>query len=200
MVNGNDKDHSTDLTIEDEQSDIDMTELEEVEERSDKKIKELRDKLRACEEEKRAHLEELQRAKADFLNSKRRLEEQTQREIERATNKHIEKLLPLYDSFHIAMSDQAAWEALDQTWRKGMEAVFAQLQSLFAGYQLEVIGTPGETFDVERHEAMSTVPVEEPAQHDTIVTVLQPGFIRNTSAGQVLLRPARVTVGSCSDQ
>ncbi len=75
-------------------------------------IKTLRKKLVLCEEEKRANLEEVQRTRADFLNSKRRLSEQFIQDKERATDKILFELLTLVDSFDTAMIDTKLWESI----------------------------------------------------------------------------------------
>ena len=68
-------------------------ELEEVEENSKEKIRSLQARLKESEQEKMEHLENLQRAKAEFLNAKKRLEDERQRDKERAVITQIEKLL-----------------------------------------------------------------------------------------------------------
>jgi len=161
-------------------------EIEDIEEAEGDKLKSLRDKLRTCDEEKRGHLEELQRTKADFLNSKRRLEEQLTRDKERITEKHVGALLPLADSFDMAMADPS-WESCDEKWRKGIEGVFAQLQGILKGYGVEKVGAKGEEFNPEMHEAVSSAPGEE----GKVVDVLQAGY----AVGDRIIRPAKVIVG-----
>ena len=95
-------------------------ELEDVEGTEAGKIRQLRKKLADAEEERRKTLEDLQRTKADFLNSKKRLEEGLQHDRERIALSHAESLLPLADSFEAAMGD-ANWEECDEKWRKGVE-------------------------------------------------------------------------------
>src|SRR5690606_19600211 len=96
--------HNSDeeTVLEEETDDSFEPELEDIEEAAGDKLKKLRDKLKACDEDKRQILEELQRSKADFLNSRKRLENQLERDRERITTGHIEELLPLKDSFDIA--------------------------------------------------------------------------------------------------
>lgn len=171
------------------------SELEEVEENTNSKIKKLREKLKACEQEKMQHLEELQRAKADFLNGKKRVEEERLRDKERAVNAQIEKLLPLCDSFHMAMHNKEAWEAIDAVWRVGVEGIHNQLQDILASYGVKQINPSGEAFDPQMHEAMTNVPVEDESDHGKIIQVIQNGFTRKVGDTEVLIRPARVTVG-----
>ncbi len=174
-------------------------ELEDIESTSSNKLKDLRDKLKTCESEKRDHLEQLQRAKADFLNARKRLDEERVRDRERIIEGHVIELLPLYDSFSMAMSNQAAWEAVDKNWRVGVEGIFAQLQSLLQSYQVTTINPLGAHFDPIEHEAVGSEPVTDAAQHDTVVKVIQPGFKRTKDGTSAIIRPARVIVGHIND-
>lgn len=194
MKDSHDRTEGDDLEFTDENETIEE-ELEDIEENSAQKIKKLTQKLHQSEKEKMEHLEDLQRAKAEFLNGKRRLEEERLRDKERAVDALIEKLLPMCDSFHMAQSDAAAWEAIDPTWRKGVESIQNQLQSILASYGVSEIHPQGEEFDPNRHEAMVNVPVERKEDHHKVVQVIQNGFIRTVNGKESLIRPARVTVG-----
>lgn len=174
---------------------VDEPLIEDIEDISQSKIKQLQAKLKACEAEKSQHLDDLQRSKADFLNARKRLEEEKVRENERTINKHIEKLLPLCDSFHMAMSNQEAWEAIDPVWRKGVEGIQNQLQRILESYGVTEFSPQGETFDPTRHEAMAEVPVNDEKQDHTVVLVMQNGFTREINGKSELIRPARVSVG-----
>lgn len=183
--------------IETGEDNFEETEMEESETGTAQKMKQLRDKLARCDEEKRAVLEDLQRTRADFLNSKKRLEEAKEREVERATEKHIEKLLPLCDSFSLAMSNKAAWEAIDEVWRKGIEGINNQLLSLLSSYGIQEDKPEGEIFDPNKHEAVGEVAVPE-KDDGKIVSVLQSGYIIKQGSNEKILRPARVIVGHSS--
>ncbi len=170
----------------------DDVELEETEEASGAKIKDLREKLKKSEEERRLAEENLLRTRADFLNSRRRLEEQLTRDRERAADKILEELLTIIDSFDTAMADKAKWESIDSTWRSGMEAIHAKLLAILRGYQVFPIDPSGQKFNPSEHEAVSNATVADASQVDTIIAVLQKGFKR----GDTILRPARVIVGT----
>lgn len=175
------------------------TELEDVEENSNAKIKKLQQKLKQSEQEKMEHLEDLQRAKAEFLNAKRRLDEEKQNDRQRAVIDHVEKLLPMCDSFHMAMSNKEAWENIDATWRRGIESIHNQLQSVLTAYGVTEVSPMGEEFDPNMHEAMTNVPVDTKDMHHKIVSVIQNGFVRTHNGKTQLIRPARVTVGEFSE-
>lgn len=170
-------------------------ELEEIEASTAQKLAALRKKLKECEEEKRTHLEELQRVKADFLNARKRLEEQSRQSIDRTTTECIERLLPLYDSFTMAMSNKEAWENVDATWRAGMEGIFKELRSIFSSFGVSFLHPLGEPFDHDMQEAVASDEVSDEAKHDTVTAVLQDGIVRTVGTETRLIRPARVRVG-----
>lgn len=175
-------------------------EIEEIEENSTNKLKALRDKLKACETQKMQHLENLQRAKAEFLNGKKRLEEEKVRDKQRAENKQIEKLLPMADSFHMAMYDKEAWNAIDEQWRKGVESIHNQLHNILESYGVSEINPVGAEFDPNLHEAMVNVPTTDKKLNHKVIAVIQNGFIRKDGDYEELLRPARVTIGEYTEE
>jgi|JI10StandDraft_1071094.scaffolds.fasta_scaffold08747_10 molecular chaperone GrpE len=199
MVNKNNEEESTiqsdsdDLTY-DDNSPSD-TEIVDDEATAAQKLKVLRTKLQEAEGKNRELGEEVQRTKADFLNARKRLEEEQFRSRERDTVKHIEKLLPLADSFYLAQLDRAAWEKADEKWRKGIEGISNQLTSILRGYGVSAVDPTGHPFDPLKHEAMSTVTVPTEAQHNQVITVMQQGYIRVSGDTEEIIRPARVTVG-----
>lgn len=176
--------HEEDVIFEDSEEQTDA-ELEDIEEATGGKIKKLQAKLREAEEMKKKALEDLQRTKADFLNSRKRLEEQLARDRERITVRHIEELLPLKDSFDMAMQDPA-WATADEKWRKGVEGIHAQLTGILKNNGVTEIDAEGAQFDPHLHEAVSKA-----GDGHTVIAVLQKGY----KMGDTIIRPARVSVG-----
>lgn len=169
----------------------DDIELEEIDQQAEDKIKVMRKKLRDAEKENARIREELQRTKADFLNAKRRLEEQSRMQSEREINKLLCEILQIIDSFDMAKSDSDSWTTIDEQWRSGVEGIHAQLLSLLKKYHVEEIEAAGKNFNPELHEALSSEKVSEKKLVNTVVAVQLKGFTRNST----VIRPARVTVG-----
>lgn len=187
-----------DLESVDDES-IDEAELEDIEAHSEENIKKVKAQLKCCEAEKMEHLENLARAKAEFLNAKRRLEEERHSDKEKAVVKQIEKLLPLCDSFQMAMSNKEAWESIDPTWRKGIDSIYNQLQSIMSSYGVHEVSPLGELFDPAVHDAMTNVTVANKDDHHKIISVIQNGYVRTVGDKEELIRPARVTVGEFTE-
>ncbi len=199
-MSDNKEENSQDIDVEVTGEDnVDEPELESVEEHHTSKLKQLRDKLKGCEQEKMEHLEHLQRAKAEFLNAKKRLEEEKTEAKERAVDKLIDQLLPMYDSFTMAMGNDEVWGSVDESWRNGVEAIYAQLKSILQSYHVTEVNPQGEPFDPKQHEAMGYEAVGEEKAHDTVVQVLQVGFVRTVGEDTRAIRPARVMVGNFTE-
>ena len=163
------------------------------------KMKQLRQKLQKCDEEKRQVMESAAREKADFLNARRRLESERTLDKVRYTKKHIEALLPLADSFEIARSNKEAWEKADESWRKGIEGINTQLLKLIESYGVTVIDPIGQDFDPYRHEAIGMTPVTDKALDHKVINVLQRGYEIKVDDTMEVIRPARVTTGVYND-
>ena len=188
-----------DIEITNETAEIQEPELEEVETMTNQKLKTLRAKLKESEGESRELREEVQRLKADFLNAKRRLEEDRLQDRKRTVFTHIEKLLPICDSFYLAMLDKEAWAQADEKWRKGIEGIHAQLTSLLDSYHVKAYDPTGEVFDHNRHEALSMIPVTDKKLDNHIISVIQQGYEMVSGNTVDIVRPARVTVGELKE-
>ncbi len=174
---------------------IDVFEMTDDEATAQHRIEQLRAKLKECQKEKQAYLDGWQREKADALNVKQRQNEELVRERTRSTAEHVKKLLPLCDSFDMARAD-ASWEQADASWKRGIEQIYNQLQTILAAYAITTVGIEGEPFDPHVHEAVSNTPVEDASEHNTVVSVFQKGYKMDDE----LLRPARVVVGEAVEQ
>jgi molecular chaperone GrpE len=198
MVNmNNDNEEEIELKITDEEStNPDETDLVDVEEKTDNKIKKIKEKLNHCEDERKKLLDETQRAKADFLNARKRLEEARLNDQARNTKNHIEKLLPLCDSFQMAMQDEEVWNKADESWRKGIEGIYTQLKGILSSYGVEEVDPTGNEFDPHLHEAVSTEETSDKEKQDKVITVIQKGYLIKTADKEETIRPARVTIGT----
>ncbi len=175
-------------------------EVSDVEEDMADKLKKYKEKLKNCQKERQEYLDGWQRSKADYLNSKRRMEEEREHENERNAAHFIEKLLPLCDSFDLALAnfsgqnnDQKEAKGNSKNdWRTGVEQIYNQLRTVLKSYTVEVLTPLGEAFNPHFHEAVSEVPVTDSAKHHIILDVLQNGY----RVGGRLIRPAKVVVGN----
>ncbi len=198
MVNKEMNEQNKDIDMEianEEIIDNEEPDLIEIEEKSDGKIKKMRDRLHEVEAEKKELQDSLQRERADFLNARKRIEDERERDRTRAKKNHVEELLPLCDSFQMAMSDKTAWEKADTAWRKGVEGIHGQLLQILESYQVSIINPEGEEFNPRLHEAVDTEEVADKKQLDKVLKVLQSGYEMKVGSETEIVRPARVTIG-----
>jgi molecular chaperone GrpE len=198
MVNNKNTDEvQDDIEIDNDTVHTDTTdpELSDIEDVEENKLKTLKTKLKEAEEKNRDLHEELQRTKADFLNARKRLEDERAKDKSRQTINHIEKLLPVCDSFYLAMLDKDAWALADEKWRKGVEGILSQLNNVLSSYNITSYNPLGTTFDHARHEALSMIPVTDESQNNVIISVIQLGYEISQGDSTELIRPARVAVG-----
>ncbi|MAZ56683.1 nucleotide exchange factor GrpE [bacterium] len=152
------------------------------------KIKKLQHSLKMCDQARREELENLQRAKADFLNTKHRLEEAQSQIRTNVESDFIMKLLPIADSFHLAKSNDVVWDSVDKDWQKGFLAIENQLDKIFETHHVEVIDPLNEPFDPNTQEAVGSRSSD--IESDAVLEVLQRGYRLNDR----VLRPAKVVI------
>jgi molecular chaperone GrpE len=136
-------------------------------------------------------LDTTRRLQADFENYRKRvLREQTSL-VDRATEGLVEQLLPVMDSFELALSNLEHGD-VDEKVRKGIELVFAELASVLEKAGLERIDALGAPFDPNEHEAvMQDGGDGEPHVGDVMRTgwklkgrVLRPAMVKVTRSSE----------------
>jgi molecular chaperone GrpE len=125
-----------------------------------------------------------QRVQADFENYRKRVLREQTALVERAHEALLEALLPVLDSFELALTTIAD---ADEKVRKGVELVYAELLGVLEKAGLERIETDGTPFDPNVHEAV----MQQEGDGDPVVTeTMRTGY---RLKGRVL-RPAMVKV------
>lgn len=163
---------------------------EEAEMATPQVVKNLRYKLKKAVEEKQTYLNGWQKDKAEFLNIRRRDEESKQEFLKFAKAGLVEELLPVIDSFDMAMANKTAWDAIPKEWRVGVEGIYTQLSGVLQKNGTAVIGKEGDVFDPNIHHSIGLVETTDSANEDKIAEVMQKGYTIN---GKVI-RPALVKV------
>ena len=112
------------------------------------------DELGRLRAERDEYLDHLRRLQADFDNFRKRMLRDQTAHLERATAGLIEQLLPVLDTFELAMLNAGA--DADKL-RKGVELVYSELLGVLEKAGLERIEAKGKPFDPEVHEAVMSV-------------------------------------------
>lgn len=156
------------------------------------KIKTLKNKLKKCEEERKMYLDSWQRDKADFVNARKNDSREKERFLLFAKKELILQLLPVVDSFDMAMLDKDRWSNLDQNWRQGMEQIYNQFNKVLnENGVVEVVPEVGQEFDPALQEAFGVVEVEDEKNDGKVIEIMQKGYLLE----QEVIRTAKVKVG-----
>jgi molecular chaperone GrpE len=132
------------------------------------------------------------RAKAEAENIRRRAEEEITKARKYAVESFAESLLPVTDSLEAAITLP---DATQQQLLEGVQATLRQLVAALERNKVVEINPPaGTKFDPHQHQAITVVqlPPDSQQQPNTIVTVLQKGYL----IADRVLRPALVTVAA----
>lgn len=145
-------------------------------------------RLSQLQSERDEYLDTLRRVQAEFENYRKRVIKEQTALVDRATEGLVEQLLPVLDSFELALKNFDAAGGQDtESVRKGVELVYAELLGVLEKAGLSRVEAEGKPFDPNVHEAV----MQEEGDGEPVVTdVLRTGY---TLKGRVL-RPAMVKV------
>jgi molecular chaperone GrpE len=154
-------------------------------ERPDPRLAELEGKLAAALVESEKHRDEWLRAKAEAENVRRRGVEDVAKAHRFGLESFAGALLAVKDSLDAALTVE---NTSIESFKEGVEITAKQLDNVFEKFAIKPIVPAGEKFDPHKHQAISQV--ESDQEPNTVVAVLQKGFLLNDR----VLRPALVTV------
>lgn len=157
------------------------------------RVQELEEQLKAqVEENSKKEQDLLLRTRAEIDNMRRRSEQDVEKAHKFALEKFSKDILNTIDNLERALSTPANKE--DESIKalfNGVELTLKELLSTVARFGVEPVGTVGETFNPDLHQAISMQPAEG-FESNQITTVLQKGYTLN---GRVI-RPAMVMVAA----
>jgi molecular chaperone GrpE len=145
--------------------------------------------LAAAEQKAAEYLASWQRTQADFINYKRRTEQERQDFILSASAGTILGLLPVLDDLERALG--ALPEAADEKWAEGVRLVERKFKAALEAQGVKPILALGMTFDPKLHEAVR----QDKGAEGVVIGVMEKGYLINDR----LLRPAKVVVGNGTD-
>lgn len=155
-----------------------------------KTLKKFRADLKTCQKEKEEYLTGWQKERADFINYKKQEEDRRVMFSEAIRERILMRFLTVMDSFNMAFANKEVWDKVDENWRKGVEYIHSQIDSIFEEYGVKEIGEVGETFDPSIYQSIEIVPTDKKEQDHTISNIIQKGY----KLGERIIRPARVNV------
>jgi molecular chaperone GrpE len=141
------------------------------------------------EEKKKAeeYLANWQRAQADFINYKRRTDQEKQDFSTYANASLLLKLLPLADDLDRAF-ESIPEELADVNWVEGIKLIDRKFRSVLEAQGVKPIKSVGEPFDPNFHEAIR----QDSGKEGLILAEVEKGYMMHDK----LLRAAKVIVGN----
>ena len=137
------------------------------------------------------YLANWQRAQADFINYKRRSEQEREEIGKFANSMLMLSLLPVLDDLERAFN--AIPSKLDEfTWVDGVRLIWRKLQTSLEAQGLSQIKAEGEPFDPNLHEAA----MQGKGKEGMVVEELQKGYKLHDR----VIRPTKVVVGNGEEE
>ncbi len=125
------------------------------------------------------------RARAEADNIRKRTQAEIASAHKFAVESFASELLAVKDSLEAALG---AENASVESMKSGVELTLKQLRGVFEKFSLSEIDPAGQKFDPHQHQAITMV--ESDAEPNTVVQVLQKGYLLHDR----VIRPALVTV------
>ncbi len=135
------------------------------------------------------YLRMAQRAQADLINYRRRVDQERDDLRTAARVDAASAILPVLDDFERAISAIPADER-EKGWVQGILLIERNLRTVVERAGLERIDAKGQPFDPYAHEAIMAE--ESDQEEDTVTQVIRPGY----KVGSRIVRPAQVVVAS----
>ncbi len=150
----------------------------------------LEEMLKEAERKGQEHYDAWMYAKAEGENIRRRAVEDVSKAHKFAVERFSNEMLAVKDSLEAGLAVKT--ENIE-SFKSGMELTLKQLSSVFEKFNISEINPVGEKLDPHKHQAISMVESDQPA--NTVVSVMQKGYALNDR----VLRPALVLVAKAKE-
>ena len=142
-------------------------------------------------EELQTQMDKYLRLFAEFDNFKKRSARENIELRQTAGKEIITSLLDVLDDMDRAERQLQTAGNIDQV-KEGIQLVFSKLRNTLQSKGLKAMQSIGTDFDVEKHEAITEVPVQDEKQKGKVIDEVQKGYYLNDK----IIRFAKVVVGS----
>lgn len=145
-----------------------------------------------CEDYKEKWL----RAQADYQNYQKQVESNRTQWIKMIEVQVLEDFIPIYDNFKKAIANvdtnstnSSVGDSVFENWKKGIEYIMKQFESVLKKYNIEEIKAVGEVFNPEFHEAVGQEESEK-YESDVVIREVDSGY----KAGDRVIKAVKVIV------
>ena len=135
-----------------------------------------------------------QRAQADLVNYRRRIEGEQESSRLRNQQRIVLRFADVIDQLDVALNSDTL-ENGDAGWLEGIKAIQKNFVNALMAEGFERFISVGETFDPRKHEALLSTATSE-YEPDTVVAELRPGYMRNDE----VVRPAQVQISTAPEE
>jgi molecular chaperone GrpE len=176
------EDKKASKTVSDDTADVvvdEETEAQDLSAQTGMLVKKLKEKIKILEKEKQENMDGWQRERADFINYKKRIDQEKIEVVKYANEGLLEEITQVLDSFEMAFSNKEAWEKVDKNWRIGVEYIHTQLLKILENNNFKVTNPVGEKFDPKFHIAVEHIATDDEKKDGIITEVKKKGYILN---------------------
>jgi len=156
-------------------------------EESSEEIVALKNKLTEYKTQAENNLAGWQRAQADYINFKRRSEQEKEDTVKFGNAMLLLKILPVLDDFERAIGSLPD-NLKKNPWAEGIRLIEKNFKSILEKQGLSLIQALGESFDPRYHEAVRQAKGKE----GVIIEEMERGYKFNDR----VIRPSKVVVGT----
>src|ERR1035437_4567781 len=176
MNNGEIKDPIKAESTEPESEVLEFEFNEDGEEDLKKTLKKLKNDIKELKKQKEEYLTGWQKERADFANYRKQEEDRKSMFSEAVRERILTRFLTVIDSFNMAFANKEAWNKVDENWRKGVEYIYGQMNTIFEEYGVKAIGEEGEDFAPNLHQSIDLVPTDKKELNHKIAQIIQKGY------------------------
>ena len=151
----------------------------------------LEQELEAEKQKAAEYLASWQRAQADFINYKRRIEQERREFNSYANTNLVLSILPVLDDLERAIGAMPE-EIAQSEWGEGIRLVEQKFKTILQGQGVIPMISVGEVFDPNIHEALR----QDKGKEGIILDEFQRGYMM----GERVIRPAKVVVGNGEEE
>ena len=164
---------------------VEVVEKPEEGEQAEAEIEALQKQLEEAQAKAAENLDGWQRAQAEFINYKNRVQRDREMDYRSMKADIIRKMLPVLDDMQRALANRPDGDS----WASGMELIVRKFQNILDAEGVKRIEAAGQAFDPNFHEAISSEPSEE-VESGFVIEVMQNGYM----LADRVIRPAIVRV------
>lgn len=124
------------------------------------------------------------RLHAEYDNYRKRSMKEKADLIKSGGEKAIVGVLPIVDDFERALNN------IPDDAKEGFELIYNKFKNYLTQNGVKVINPIGEPFDIDLHEAITTIPAQDLSQKDKVVDCVEKGYM----LGDKVIRYAKVIV------